>query len=53
MERAMGIEPSSYLPDVIASTEDKYDDHPKPSKSQPSVSESRYQVWPFPGFWGG
>ena len=42
----MGIEPSSYCPDVIEIANDKYGDRPKPSKWQASMSESRCQLLP-------
>jgi hypothetical protein len=43
----MGIEPSSYSADVVEIANDKYDDRPKPSKQQASMSESRCQVGSF------
>jgi hypothetical protein len=41
MERAMGIEPNSYCPDVVEIAKDNYGDRPKPSKSQALMSKSR------------
>jgi len=45
----MGIEPSSYCPDVVEIANDKYSDRPKPSKSEPWMSESRCEVWSLAG----
>jgi hypothetical protein len=40
MERTMGIEPSSYSPDVVEIADDKYDHRPKPSVSMAEKSLS-------------
>jgi hypothetical protein len=45
MERAMGIEPSSYSLDVVEITSDKYDDRPKPSNSA-EVAEANAKSLP-------
>jgi len=37
----MGIEPSSYSPDVAETKDDKYDHRPKPSKLPGSIRENR------------